>query len=101
MRINFSGIGFNDPQLQTIEIKIEIYIDNRLTNSETQVAPFIFACQQCQQLINEVAHRQDPIKVIIRGSKEVQMSNGDWIKRPSILAYANNAHIEKYGDDLV
>lgn len=84
--IRFSFGGNNLPQYT-----IEIYVGNALieqstiTPMATEMLAMQFA-QLCEQIVNET----QPMKCVCKGTKEIELPNGDWVERPARVEFYNN-----------
>lgn len=97
MRINFGtgfgGAGFN---MDIIELDVEVKLGTTIVESQTLQAPYTMMLNHCQQLVNEIANSDKPMKVTMSGTKEIELPNGDWVRKPSRLIYANNAYTNNF-----
>ena len=87
MRFNFN---INDIMGEMPTFTIEQYIGHALVNStsisglpQMVIMDFANLCQQASQ-------SPQPIKLICRGYKDIELPNGEWVKKPSRIEYYNN-----------
>ena len=79
---------------------LEIYIGNAMAEQST-IAPIVFEMlvtqfiQMCEQIVNE----NQPMKCVCRGMKEIELSNGDWVTKPSRVEFYNNKWMENMNGD--
>ena len=70
---------------------IEIYVGNALVNRQT--LPFItleILAMQFAQLCEKIANETQPMKCVCKGTKEIELPNGDWVERPARVEFYNN-----------
>lgn len=95
MHINFNGFnpGFN---MSIIELSIEVRLGDAVVNSQTVQVPYIILLQQCKELTEEVANDDRPMKITMTQMKDVELPNGDWVRKPCRLIFANNAYLNNF-----
>lgn len=70
---------------------IEIYVGNALVNRQTLPSITLeILAMQFAQLCEQIANENQPMKCVCRGMKEVELSNGDWVTKPSRVEFYNN-----------
>lgn len=97
MNIDFNfgpGFGFGIPDLMNLHI--EVKLGTAIVQSDALQAPYQVMLQHCQSMVNEIANSQEPMKITMSSTKEVQLPNGDWVDKPSKLIYANNAYLNNF-----
>lgn len=57
---------FNGIEMDIVNYTIELYLGNALIQQEQQQMPIPFAIQQCNQLVNQIAMDNRPLRVIIK-----------------------------------
>lgn len=70
---------------------IEIYVGNALVNQQivTPIALEMLA-MQFAQLCEQIANENQPMKCVCKGTKEIELLNGDWVERPARVEFYNN-----------
>ena len=70
---------------------IEIYVGNALVNQQT-LPPITLEilAMQFAQLCEQIANKAKPMKCVCKGITEIELSNGDWVERPSRIEFYNN-----------
>lgn len=70
---------------------IEIYVGNALMNQQiiTPIALELLA-MQFAQICDQIANQDQPMKCVCKGTKNIKLSNGDWVERPSRIEFYNN-----------
>ena len=79
---------------------IEMYIGNDMAGQltvtpitlEMLVMQFI---QMCEEIVNE----NQPMKCVCKGMTEIELSNGDWVTKPSRVEFYNNKWMENMNGD--
>ena len=92
----FGNFGFD---METMDLDVELTIGSDIVESRHFKAPYQMIVAQCQQLVNQIAQDQRPMKVVFRGTKNVELPNGDIAQKPSRLIYANNKYTENFSLD--
>lgn len=84
--IQFSFGGNN-----LLQYTIEIYVGNALIKQST-IAPMAteMLAMQFMQLCEQIANENQPMKCVCKGTKEIELPNGDWVKRPARVEFYNN-----------
>lgn len=84
--IQFSFGGNNLPQYT-----IEIYVGNALVNQQ-MVTPIALEMltMQFAQLCEQVVSENQPMRCVCKGTKEIELPNGDWVERPARVEFYNN-----------
>ena len=84
--IQFSFGGNDLPQYT-----IEIYVGNALIEQST-ITPMAteMLAMQFAQLCEKIANETQPMKCVCKGTKEIELSNGDWVERPTRVEFYNN-----------
>ena len=90
--IQFSFGGNNLPQYT-----IELYVGNTLVGREV-VTPMTLEMLAMQfiQLCEQIANENEPMKCVCKGTREIELSNGNWVERPTRVEFYNN----KWGGDM-
>ena len=90
--IQFSFGGNNLPQYT-----IELYVGNTLMgqNVVTPMALEMLA-MQFAQLCEQIANENEPMKCVCKGTREIELPNGNWVERPVRVEFYNN----KWGGDM-
>ena len=91
--INFS---FNDIAPDLMELTITLTLGETVVQSQTLQMPYQMMAAQCQELVNQVAHEQRPMKIEMIGEKCIDLPNGDTVVKPSKLIYANKAYTNNF-----
>lgn len=81
------GFTFNDMNIPTWTI--EIYVGNAMTQQQQLQMPDQMMVMQFAQIVNELANAPQPMKVILRGTKQVQNHLGEWADKPARIEYYN------------
>ena len=83
---------FNDSLPQ---YTIEVYIGNALTEQYT-ITPLAFEMLVMQfiQICEQIANENQPMKCVCKGTKEIELPNGDWIEKPTRVEFCNNKWTE-------
>lgn len=70
---------------------IEIYVGNAVINQQN-IASFSLEmlAMQFAQLCEKIANENQPMKCVCRGTKEIELPNGDWVERPARVEFYNN-----------
>ena len=70
---------------------IEIYVGNALVNQQivTPIALEMLA-MQFAQLCEQIANENQPMKCVCKGTKEIELPNGDGVERPTRVEFYNN-----------
>lgn len=101
MHINF-GRGFGGFEFNfggdMMKLHIEVKLGNEVVQSQRLQMPYQMMLGQCQQLVNEIAQSDQPMKITMTGTKDIELPNGDWVTKPSKLIYANNAYTNNFDD---
>ncbi len=76
---------------------IELYVGNALVgrNVVTPMALEVLS-MQFLQLCEQIANENKPMKCVCKGTKEIELPNGDWVERPVRVEFYNN----KWGGDM-
>ena len=76
---------------------IEIYVGNAVINQQN-IASFSLEmlAMQFMQLCEQIANENQPMKCVCKGTKEIELPNGDWVGRPARVEFYNN----KWDGDL-
>lgn len=90
----FGGNPFGEMEMITLEI--EIILGDTTLQKQTVQQPYMMAQAQCNNLARQIAEDDRPMKIIMRGTKPVEMPNGDWVSKPSSLEFENNAYIRSF-----
>lgn len=45
---------------------------------------------QFAQICDQIANQDQPMKCVCKGTKNIKLSNGDWVERPSRIEFYNN-----------
>ena len=70
---------------------IEIYVGNALVNRQTLPSITLeILAMQFAQLCEQIANKNQPMKCVCKGTTEIELSNGDWVERPSRIEFYNN-----------
>ena len=70
---------------------IEIYVGNALVNRQTLPSITLeILAMQFAQLCEQIANKNQPMKCICKGTKNIKLPNGDWVERPSRIEFYNN-----------
>ena len=90
--IQFSFGGNNLPQYT-----IELYVGNTLVGRNV-VTPMALEMLSMQflQLCEQIANENKPMKCVCKGTKEIELPNGDWVEQPVRVEFYNN----KWGSDM-
>lgn len=97
MNINFGqGFGFSEINFEMMQLHIEVRLGNTIIQSQTLQMPYRIMMQQCQNLVNEIANSDQPMKITMTGEKILDLPNGDSKAFPSKLIYANNAYTANF-----
>lgn len=83
--IQFSFGGNNLPQYT-----IEIYVGDALVSQQivTPIALEMLA-MQFMQLCEQIANENQPMKCVCKGTKNIELPNGDWVERPTRVEFYN------------
>ena len=95
MGFEFFNMGFD---MDLISLEIELILGDISLQKQSIQQPYMMAQAQCKDLIVQIAEDERPMKVIIRGSKPIEMPNGDWVQKPSSLEFKNNAYIRNFSE---
>lgn len=70
---------------------IEIYVGNALVKQQivTPIALEMLA-MQFAQLCEQIANENQPMKCVCKGTKNIELLNGDWVERPARVEFYNN-----------
>ena len=70
---------------------IEIYVGDALVNQQmvTPIALEMLA-MQFAQLCEKITNETQPMKCVCKGTKEIELPNGDWVERPTRVEFYNN-----------
>lgn len=70
---------------------IEIYVGNALIEQST-ITPMAteMLVIQFAQLCEKIANKNQPMKCVCKGTKEMELPNGDWVERPTRVEFYNN-----------
>ena len=70
---------------------IEIYVGNALVSQQT-VTPIALEmlAMQFAQLCEQIANENQPMKCVCKGTKNIELLNGDWVERPARVEFYNN-----------
>ena len=68
---------------------LEIYVGNALTQQQQMQLPDQMMAMQFAQIVNELANAPQPMKVILRGTKQVEVSPDEWEDKPARIEYYN------------
>lgn len=84
--IQFSFGGNKLPQYT-----IEIYVGDALIGQST-ITPMAteMLTMHFAQLCEEIANENQPMKCVCKGTKEIELPNGDWVERPARVEFYNN-----------
>ena len=90
--IQFSFGGNNLPQYT-----IELYVGNTLVGREV-VTPMTLEMLAMQfiQLCEQIANENEPMKCVCKGTREIELPNGNWVERLARVEFYNN----KWGGDM-
>lgn len=91
INFNFGGID-----LEPLTLTVNIVIGDTKIQSQTLQMPYQMMVMQCQDLVNQVAQDQRPMKIEMIGQKNIELANGNTVAKPSKLVYANNAYTNNY-----
>ena len=91
INFSFGGIGGD-----FLELTIELTIGDQIVQNHKMQMPYQMMMAQCQELVNQVANDTRPMKVVMRGEKEIELPNGDVVSKPSRLIYANKAYTNNF-----
>ena len=70
---------------------IEIYVGNALVNRQTLPSiTLVILAMQFAQLCEQIANKNQPMKCVCKGTTEIELPNGDWVKRPARVEFYNN-----------
>ena len=70
---------------------IEIYVGNALVNRQTLPSITLeILAMQFAQLCEQIANEKQPMKCVCKGTKEIELPNGDWVERPARVEFYNN-----------
>ena len=97
MNINFGqGFGFGEINFEMMQLHIEVRLGNAVIQSQTLQMPYRIMMQQCQNLVNEIANSDQPMKITMTGEKILDLPNGDSKAFPSKLIYTNNVYTANF-----
>lgn len=82
--------------MEPMHITIELFIGNTKIQSQELQLPHQMMIMQCQDIVNQVAQDQRPMKIEMIGTKTVELPDNKFIEKPSRLIYANNKYIENF-----
>lgn len=70
---------------------IEIYVGNAIINQQN-IASFSLEmlAMQFAQLCEKIANENQPMKCVCRGTKEIELPNGEWVERLARVEFYNN-----------
>ena len=70
---------------------IEIYVGNALVSQQI-VTPIALEMlvMQFAQLCEQIGNEKQPMKCVCKGTKEIELPNGDWVERPARVEFYNN-----------
>ena len=70
---------------------IEIYVGNALVKQQivTPIALELLA-MQFAQICEQIANQDQPMKCVCKGTKDIELPNGDWVERPTRVEFYNN-----------
>ena len=70
---------------------IEIYVGNALVNRQTLPSITLeILAMQFEQLCEQIANKNQPMKCVCKGTTEIELPNGDWVERPARVEFYNN-----------
>ena len=79
-----------------MEVDIEITIGDQTMGRQHLAAPYQMVAMQCQEVVNQVAQDERPMKVVIYGNKTIDLPNGNTTEKPARLIYANNKYVDNF-----
>jgi hypothetical protein len=69
---------------------IEIYVGDALVNQQTLPAITLeILAMQFTQLCEQIANKNQPMKCVCKGTKEIELPNSDWVERPARVEFYN------------
>ena len=76
---------------------IELYVGNTLVGREV-VTPMTLEMLAMQfiQLCEQIANENEPMKCVCKGTREIELPNGNWVERLARVEFYNN----KWGGDM-
>lgn len=81
--------GFTFGSMDIPTWTIEIYVGNAMTQQQQLQMPYQMMAMQFAQIVNELANAPQPMKVILRGTKQVEISPDEWEDKPARIEYYN------------
>ena len=83
------NFNINDMMGEMPTFTIEQYIGNALVGSNTVSGLPQMVALEFTKLCQQAAQSSQPVKLICKGYKEIELPNGDWVKKPSRIEYYN------------
>lgn len=79
---------------------IEIYVGNAMAEQST-ITPLAFEMlvMQFTQICQQIANENQPMKCVCKGTREIELPNGDWVERQSRVEFYNNKWTENMDGD--
>ena len=94
--VNGSGIfGFNDGQL----FMIEKYVGNAMVENYQSSMPMQMLVATLTPEYQNAANSNTPIKIVVHGTRDVELPNGEFKAKPAKVVYYNDAYERNIGID--
>lgn len=90
--INFSFGG----TIEMFNLDVEVTIGEVIVGSQKLSAPYQMAVLQCQDIIQQTAQDDRPMKIVFRGEKMIDLPNGDTISKPARVIFANSKYCDNF-----
>lgn len=68
----------------------EIYVGNALIQQATQQIPFPMAMNIFVSQVQELAQQPQPMKLVCKSTKNIEVKPEEWAQKPVSLTYYNN-----------
>lgn len=83
------NFNINDMMGEMPTFTIEQYIGNALVGNQSISGLPHMVAVEFANLCQQAAQSSQPVKLICKGYKEIELPNGDWVKKPSRIEYYN------------
>lgn len=89
MRFNTFFTNTSDLFGNTINLEIQIYVNDELADIRVINAPFEMARLQYMQLVQQLAPMTEKIRMECIGQKEIRINDWETVTKPVVLIYTN------------